>query len=73
MMARQNLMDMLDKTCAQAARVADKVGSLESTQHLRNSGVELLRAVRCSLDGVIELLDPTKQPETPPSDQGKAD
>ena len=72
-MASKNLMDMLDKTCTRAARVASKVGSLESTQHLRNSGVELLRAVRCSLDGVIDLLDPAQQPKTPPSDQGKAD
>ena len=72
-MANKTLLDMLDNTCTQAARVASKVGSLEGTQHLRNSGVELLRALRCSLDGVIDLLDPAKQPETPPSDQGKAD
>jgi hypothetical protein len=72
-MVNKNLIDMLDTTCSQAARVACKFGSLEGTRHLRNSGVELLRAVRCSLDGVIDLLEPPKRPQTPPSDHGKAD
>jgi hypothetical protein len=72
-MPSKNLMDLLDTTCTQAARVANKVGSLESTQHLRNSGVELLRAVRCSLDGVIDLLDPGPVAGTPPSDQSKSE
>lgn len=58
-------LEMLDTTCLRAAEVACKVNSLESTRHLRNSGAELLRAVRASLDDVITLLDPEKpQPHT---------
>lgn len=54
-------LDMIDSTCTRAAKVACQVNSLESTRHLRNSGAELLRAVRASLDDAITLLDPDKQ------------
>ena len=30
----------------------------ETARHLRKSGAELLRAVRCSLDGAIHILEP---------------
>lgn len=72
-MVNRSLMDMLDVTCTQAARLANRVGSLESTRHLRNSGVELLRAVRCSLDDVIELLEPEAAPQAPATGESKAD
>lgn len=57
-MINRSLTDILDKTFHEAARVADRVAALESTHHLRNSGVELLRALQCSLGEVIELLEP---------------
>lgn len=55
-------IEMLDATCTRAAKAACQVNSMESTRHLRNSGAELLRAVRASLDDVITLLDPEKTP-----------
>lgn len=72
-MVNRSLMDMLDTTCTRAARAASKVSSLESTQHLRNSGAELLRAVRSSLDGVISLLDPPESQAKPPATGPEAD
>lgn len=59
-------LEMLDAACLRAADVACKVNSMESTRHLRNSGAELLRAVRASLDDAINLLDPEqRQSHTP--------
>jgi hypothetical protein len=60
MMVNRNLTDLFEATLTRATHVACQVNSLESTKHLRSSGAELLRAVRCSLDEVIVLLDPEK-------------
>lgn len=72
-MVNKTLMDMLDATVTGAARAARRVNSLESTRHLRNSGAELLRAVRASLDDVIEVLDPAPEPAKADSSQPKVD
>lgn len=72
-MVNRSLVDILDATCHRAAQAASQVNSLESTRHLRASGAELLRAVRCSLDGVIGLLDPQEPPSQPPATGPEAD
>ena len=72
-MVNRNLTDLLEHTLSRAASVASQVNSLESTKHLRSSGVELLRAVRCSLDEVIVLLDPEKSKKSTNSVGTEAD
>jgi hypothetical protein len=72
-MANRNFLEILDSACTRAAGVACQVNSLESTRHLRASGAELLRAVRCSLDDVIGLLEPEKPQPKPRSTDPEAD
>jgi len=54
----QDARDPVDVFVRRADEVLREVAKAPSVRHLRLAGVELLRAVRCGLDGAIDALDP---------------
>jgi hypothetical protein len=50
--------DSFDRFIHHADNVLHEMGKSESVRHLRRSGAELLKAVRCGLDGAIQALEP---------------
>ena len=54
----QDARDPVDVFVRRADEVLCEVAKAPSMRHLRLAGVELLRAVRCGLDGAIDALDP---------------
>ncbi len=64
--------DPVDVFVKRADEVLCEVAKAPSVRHLRLAGVELLRALRCGIDGAIDVLDPkhSKQHEcAPPPDE----
>jgi hypothetical protein len=58
-MRGKELREHLEQQFLHLACAAHEASQSDTARHLRNSGCELLRAVRSSLDGVIEFLEPT--------------
>lgn len=69
-MVNRSWLDVCDNSLSCMLQTAVKLGQAPSAQHLRNSGAELLRAVRCSLDEMINLLDPQPQCHAKADSQG---
>jgi hypothetical protein len=62
----QDARDPVDVFVRRVDEMLREVAQAPSARHLRLAGVELLRAVRCGLDGAIHALDPSpNEPEGP--------
>jgi hypothetical protein len=74
-MNRDELIDSAEVCLRSLRELTDQALATETAHHLRNSGCELLKAVRSSLDAVITALESEEQAAAPPAagEAGKQD